>query len=248
VTRTLYTFSLRFHRKVIFENIDDKTLFEKIGLVSPKRSLSIKGCGVDTTFFTPNGVQPAAHVITFTFIGRLLYDKGVKEFVEAAHLVKSKNEAIRFWLIGEIDKENPSAVRNEDLVRWVRDPSIHYHGSTDDIRKFIRESDCVVLPSYREGMPRVIMEAMAMERPVITTDTAGCRETVDDQVSGYLVPIRDPQALAGAMNAFIALEDSARIQMGKAGRKKVLLEFDDRIIADQIYQIIQSVFANHDPA
>lgn len=241
ITRFLYNMALPLHRKVVFENTDDKAMFEKAGLVSPSKSLSIKGCGVNTTWYSPNGDGRTKGMITFTFIGRLLYDKGVREFIEAAQIVKRQNENVQFWLIGEIDKENPSSVRNEDLVRWIRDPSIYYHGATDNIKKYIEKSDCIVLPSYREGMPRVIMEAMAMERPVITTNTAGCRETVDENVNGYLVPVGDATALAGAMNRFMVLDETTRISMGKAGRTKVLGEFDDHIIADQLYDILKGL-------
>ena len=238
ITRMLYKLSLPLHRKVIFENTDDKTLFEKAGLVTEGKSISIKGCGVDTQWFSPNGDGRTAGTMTFTFIGRLLYDKGVREFIEAAHIVRKQNANVQFWLVGGIDKENPSSVRNEDLVKWIRDPGIHYLGATDNIRKYIEKSDCIVLPSYREGMPRVIMEAMAMERPVITTDTAGCRETVDENINGYLVPVNDATALANAMDRFVHLDDNMRKEMGKAGRVKVLREFDDRIIADQLYKVI----------
>lgn len=235
VTRLLYKFSLPLHRKIIFENNDDKKLFEKEGLVSVSKSIAIKGCGVDTHFFSPNGDGRRDDVITFTFIGRLLYDKGVKEFIDAAQLVKNQNPNVQFWLIGEIDKENPSSIRNEDLMKWIRDPNIHYHGATENIRKFLEKSDCIVLPSYREGMPRVIMESMAMERAVITTDTAGCRETVEENLNGYLVPVRNSAALAQAMLNFINLRKSAQHDMGKAGRIKVLKEFDDKIIAEHLY-------------
>jgi glycosyltransferase involved in cell wall biosynthesis len=238
ITRLLYKFSLPYHRKVIFENMDDKELFEKEKLVPPQKSIAIKGCGVDTVAFGPNGDGRREGMITFTFIGRLLYDKGVKEFIEAAQLMNA-NDHIQFWLVGEIDKENPSSIRNDDLMKWIRDPKIHYHGATDNIRKFIEKSDCIILPSYREGMPRVIMEAMSMERPVITTNTAGCRETVDNNVNGYLVPVKDSHALAKAMNSFMELDKQSRINMGKAGRIKVLKEFDDRIIADHLYQAIK---------
>jgi glycosyltransferase involved in cell wall biosynthesis len=240
ITRLLYKFSLPLHRKVIFENQDDKKLFEEQGLVPSTKTMSIKGCGVDTTIFSPNGDGRREGVITFTFIGRLLYDKGVKEFIEAAQIIP-QNSHLQFWIVGEIDKENPSSVRNEDLMKWIRDPKIHYHGATDQIGKIIEKSDCIILPSYREGMPRVIMEAMAMERPVITTDTAGCRETVEENVNGYLVPVKNSVALANAMKTFIGLDIESRIKMGKAGRLKVLEEFDDKIIADQLYRIIQSI-------
>lgn len=239
ITRLLYKFSLPYHRKVIFENEDDKLLFEKEGLVSPVRSISLKGCGVNTTLFSPNGDGRRQEVVTFTFIGRLLYDKGVKEFIEAAKIVKSQKSNIQFWIIGEIDKENPSSISNADLMKWIRDPNIHYHGATENIKNFIEKSDCIILPSYREGMPRVIMEAMALERAVITTDTAGCRETVDENINGYLVPVRNSQALAVAMLNFLALDKSQQIRMGQAGRIKVLKEFDDRIIADQLYEALK---------
>jgi len=238
ITRLLYKLSLPFHRKIIFENQDDKKLFEVGGLASPGKSISIKGCGVDTMAFQSNTDGRESGHITFTFIGRLLYDKGVREFIEAAQLIQS-DIPIRFWLVGEIDKENPSSINNEDLMKWIRDPKIHYHGATDKIRNFIEKSDCIILPSYREGMPRVIMEAMSMERPVITTDTAGCRETVDQGINGYLVPVRDSGALAQAMTTFINLSEEARIHMGKAGRQKALLEFDDKIIANQLYLALE---------
>lgn len=244
ITRMLYRISLPGHRKVIFENEDDKLLFEQSGLVSSSKSMSIKGCGVDTDIFMPNGDGRTDDVITFTFIGRLLYDKGVREFIDAARIVKGNaaEQRIQFWLIGDIDKENPSSISNDDLMKWVRDPNIHYHGATENIKKFIERSDCIILPSYREGMPRVIMEAMAMERPVITTDTAGCRETVDENINGYLVPVKDPQALASAMLNFIGLDKASRIRMGQLGRIKVLREFDDRIIADQLFETIEKSF------
>jgi glycosyltransferase involved in cell wall biosynthesis len=243
VTRALYKFTLPLHKKVVFENLDDKAMFEKEKLVSPEKALSIKGCGVNTKLFSPNGRVEDNPLTTFTFIGRLLYDKGVREFIEAAQLVKKDNQHVQFWLVGDLDKENPSSIRHDDLMKWIRDPDIHYHGSTENIKKFIEKSDCVVLPSYREGMPRVIMEAMSMARPVITTDTAGCRETVDDQVSGFLVLVKDSKALAKAMNDFIQLDSQAKQIMGQAGREKVLREFDDQIIADQLYEMLMSVNA-----
>jgi glycosyltransferase involved in cell wall biosynthesis len=168
-----------------------------------------------------------------------LYDKGVKEFIDAAQIVKEKIPNIQFWLIGEIDKGNPSSISNDDLMKWIRDPTIHYHGATENIKKFIEKSDCIILPSYREGMPRVIMEAMAMERPVITTDTAGCRETVDENINGYLVPVRDASALANAMIRFTELSRDQQFNMGKSGRIKVLNEFDDRLIANQLYASLE---------
>lgn len=238
ITTFLYKLSLPAHKHVVFENQDDQLLFQQAGLVKQSQSLSIKGCGVDTQFFNPNGDSRDHTRVTFTFVGRLLYDKGIREFVEAAKEVQKMHPAARFWLVGDIDKENPSAVRMEDLVAWIRHPEIEYHGDTDQIRAIYAQSDCIVLPSYREGMPRVIMEAMSMERPVITTDTAGCRETVDQDVNGYLVPVRNAAALTDAMMKFLSLSSAQRDGMGKFGRQKVLREFDDKIIARKICTLI----------
>jgi glycosyltransferase involved in cell wall biosynthesis len=145
---------------------------------------------------------------------------------------------MRFRIVGEIDRDNPSAIRESDLLRWVRDETIEYLGAAHDVRAYISESDCIVLPSYREGMSRVIMEAMAMERPVITTNTAGCREAVEENYNGFLVPVRDAKALANAMLEFDALSDAARRQMGIHGRQRAEAMFDEKNVAADIYTII----------
>lgn len=244
-TKTLYKWSSPWHKKVIFENEDDKDLFVHDGLIKASQGIAVKGCGVDTRFFAKakmNGKSDRRPV--FTFIGRLLYDKGVREFIEAAHLLREKDINAEFWLVGEIDKENPSAIREDDLVRWIKDANVKYHGSTHNVRDFFNRSDCIVLPSYREGMSRVIMEAMSMEKPVITTDTAGCRETIDDAVSGFIVPVRDAKALADAMHRFLQLSETERLAMGAHGREKAIQEFDDKIIANTIYGIVREAMSD----
>ncbi len=240
ITKSLYRFTSGFHRKVIFENIDDRLLFTNYGLIEKDKGISVKGCGVDSSFFSPlpNGIRKEK--TTFTFIGRLLYDKGVKEFVEAAKIIKEKFEKVDFWLVGEIDKNNPAAVKNDDLVDWVKEKVVIYHGATNDVKKYIAASDCIVLPSYREAIARSITEGMAMEKPVITTDTPGCREAVEDGENGYLVPIKDVVALSNSMEQFLQLDYEKRHNMGVLGRKKVLEEFDDKLVANQIVDIIKS--------
>ena len=240
ITKLLYRFTSRFHKKIIFENIDDRLLFIKNGLIKKDKGVSIKGCGVDSSFFSPlpNGI--VKEKTTFTFIGRLLYDKGVQEFVEAAKRIKEKSDNVDFWLVGEIDKNNPAAIKNEELNDWVKDEVVTYHGSTNDVKKYIAASDCIVLPSYREAIARSITEGMAMEKPVITTDTPGCREAVEDGKNGYLVPVKDVKALSNSMEKFLHLDVNERHIMGEHGRKKVLSEFDDKLIANQIVDIIKS--------
>lgn len=235
----LYRQALPRHARVIFENQDDRAAFEAIRLIRPGQGLSVKGCGIDLNDFTPGQDERDPGVIRFSFIGRLIYDKGVREFVEAIQLVKATHRNIQCWLIGDIDEGNPSSVSNEDLMHWIRDPDIHYHGATENVKTYFRQSDCIVLPSYpAEGLPKVIMEAMAMARPVISTMTPGCREAVDDGITGFLIPPRDVEQLAAAMECFLRLSCHDRDEMGRRGRMKAEKEFDERIIVEQLYACI----------
>jgi len=242
ITTTLYKWTSKFHEKFIFENIEDRELFEKLEIIDTQKGKSIKGCGVNTEYFKPqqNGILPHDGLI-FTFIGRLLYDKGIKEFVSAAKRVKDAYPTTKFWIVGELDEENPATVNKDDLVEWVENDIVYYHGFKRDVRPFIAKSDCIVLPSYREAIPRTITEGMSMAKPVITTDTAGCREAVDIGKNGYLAKVQDVDSLVEVIKKFIALSEEERKQMGLAGREKAMREFDDKKIANHIYNEIESV-------
>ncbi len=242
ITRLLYRFSSRYHKKIIFENTDDLELFVKGRLIKANKGISIKGCGVDIEYFSPveqNGKNKDK--IIFTFIGRLLYDKGVVEFVEAAKIIKKEYKNAEFWLIGEIDKNNPAMVKEEDLINWVKNKTVIYHGFKQNVKRYISKSDCIVLPSYREAIARTISEGLAMAKPVITTDTAGCRETIEEGKNGFLVPVKEINSLALAMKKMIELPKEERIKMGKYGREKAIREFDDNLIADDILNIILDI-------
>lgn len=246
-TTQLYRWTSRFHKRVIFENNDDLDLFVSQGLLEKSKGKSVNGCGVDTTEFSPQeNISRTNGKVVFSFIGRLLYDKGIKEFIDAAHLVKSGRSDVSFWIFGELDRDNPSAIKEKDLVQWVKDDAIEYHGATENIRKYMQLSDCVVLPSYREGMSRVIMEAMSMERPVITSDTPGCRQAITDGETGFIVPVKDHIALADAMNRFIELSADEKRAMGVKGRLRAVAEFDETIVAEQIISIIEEVLAQEE--
>lgn len=242
ISKLLYRFALTHAQKVIFENIDDRLLFIDLKFSLPENSISIKGCGVNTRYFSP---KKKKHVfsdsIIFTFIGRFLYDKGLIEFIEAVRLVKAQYPNAEFWLVGEIDIANPSAIQEDELKSWVDEKVISYKGFASDVRPFIRNADCIVLPSYREGMPRVLLEAMAMQRCIITTDVSGCREVVDDGINGFLVPVKTVKPLAEAMINFINLPLEVRYKMAINARKKVEAQFGDKIIAAEFLSIIQSV-------
>lgn len=234
----LYQFSSRFHQKFIFENIEDRELFAQLGIVSGDKAISVKGCGVDTTWYHPYPNGQLKGKTIFTFIGRLLYDKGIREFVEAAKLIKKQRKDVEFWIVGELDAENPATIDKDDLVRWVEEDVVYYHGFIKDVRNIIAESDCIVLPSYREAIPRTITEGMSMAKPVITTDTAGCREAVEIGVNGYLVKLKDVNSLVQTFENFLNLSYSDKIRMGDAGRLKAINEFDDKMIAENIFKYI----------
>ena len=241
VTTALYKYTSKYHKKFIFENIEDRELFENENIITKGQGISVKGCGVNTTYFHPYPNQEVNEAMVFTFVGRLLYDKGVKEFVEAARIIKLVHPKTQFWLVGELDPDNPATVEKDELIEWVDSDIVYYHGFQRDVRPFISKSDCVVLPSYREAIPRTITEAMAMAKPVITTDTAGCREAVEVEVNGYLAKLRDANDLAESMQKIISLTEEERKSMGQAGRNIVMNQFDDRLIANHIYDIISKI-------
>lgn len=236
----LYRISAGCHQKFIFENIEDRELFAQLGIVGGDKAISVKGCGVNTNWYHPYPSFKEKDKTVFTFIGRLLYDKGIREFVEAARCTKSIRKDAEFWVVGELDSENPATIDKDDLVRWVDEDVVYYHGFIKDVRNIIAKSDCIVLPSYREAIPRTITEAMSMSKPVITTDTAGCREAVESDINGYLVEIKNAASLHGAFLKFLNLDDESREMMGKAGRQKAIREFDDKLIAGEIYKIVKN--------
>ena len=241
ITTALYKYTSKYHKKFIFENIEDRELFEDENIISKNQGISVKGCGVNTTYFHPYPNQEVNEGAIFTFVGRLLYDKGVKEFVEAAKLIKRHHPKTQFWLVGELDPDNPATVEKDELIEWVDSDIVYYHGFQRDVRPFISKSDCIVLPSYREAIPRTITEAMAMAKPVITTDTAGCREAVEVGINGYLAKLRDAEDLAQSMQKIMSLSEEERKSMGQAGRDIVIRQFDDRLIAQHIYDIISNI-------
>lgn len=242
LTSMLYKYTSKFHKKFIFENIADRELFEKKNIISLGQGVSIKGCGVDINYYQPaqNDIEEKDYVI-FTFIGRLLYDKGIAEFVEAAKIIVKRYKNVKFWLVGDLDANNPATLDRDKLADWVNNKNIEYLGFQRDIRMIISQSSCIVLPSYREAIPRTITEGMAMAKPVITTDVAGCREAVDEGENGFLVEVKNVDSLVKGMEQFLALNNDERKAMGIKGREKVLKEFDDKKIASDIYYWIDKI-------
>lgn len=200
VSKLLYRIALRKSSHVFFQNPDDQRVFEDTGLISSNVPNSVvKGSGVNLSYF-PKTELPEMPV--FLMVARLLIDKGVREYVAAAEMIKNNYPFTQFLLAGPLD-ENPESISGSELENWRETGVINYLGKLDDVRPAIASSSVFVLPSYREGTPRSVLEAMAMGRPIITTDAPGCRETVKNSENGYLVPIKSSLALAEAMEQFI---------------------------------------------
>jgi glycosyltransferase involved in cell wall biosynthesis len=221
--RRLYAAALGQVHVVFFQNPDDERLFRSMGLVGDShRVVRINGSGVDLEHFSPAPFPPAP--ITFLMIGRLIRDKGVWEYVDAARLVRRTHPEVRFQLLGPLDS-NPSAIPGRQLDAWRDEGIVEYLGTVTDVRPSLGRSHVLVLPSYGEGMPRSVLEAMAMGRPVLTTDVPGCRETVEGERNGYLIPPRDALALADGMVRMLA-EPERLEQMGRESRAIVEERFD----------------------
>lgn len=216
---------------VFFQNPDDRALFLERGLVPQGRARLLPGSGVDTARFAPAPARPPGAAPVFLLVARMIREKGIAEYVEAARLIRARRPDARFVMAGEVGVDNPSAIAAATIAAWEAEGIVRYAGFSADIRERIREADCVVLPSYyREGVPRTLLEAASMGKPLITTDNVGCRETVDDGVNGYLCRPRDAADLAAAMGRFLALAPGERARMGEASRRKVLAEFDEAIV------------------
>jgi glycosyltransferase involved in cell wall biosynthesis len=229
VTR-LYRLAFRRTPVVFFQNDEDKGLFVERRIIRPAQARVLPGSGVDLGRFSP--ALPAPGPPTFLFIARLLRDKGVVEFVDAARKLRQDLPNVRFQLLGPIDPGNRTAVRRAELDSWIKEGVIDYLGVTDDVRPFIAAATAVVLPSYREGMPRVLLEAGAMARPAIASDVPGCRDIIEDGVNGYLCAVRDPLSLATAMRRMAELPAARRLAMGDAARRRVQEEFSEEVVVD----------------
>lgn len=241
VVKLLYRLALRRASRVFFQNEEDRALFVRDGLVPAPVAAVLPGSGIDLQHFATSELPKARPGPVFLLVARLLVDKGVNEYVEAARRVRQRHPHARFQLLGFLDVENRTAIGRATLESWVGEGTIEYLGAADDVRPFIGAADCVVLPSYREGTPRTLLEAAAMARPLIATDVPGCRDLVEPGVNGYLCKARDPADLAAAMLRFIEHSPAERQAMGMHSRRLVEQRYDERIVVDRYLEVVSSI-------
>jgi glycosyltransferase involved in cell wall biosynthesis len=241
----LYKLALRPPAQIIFQNQEDMDLFIKMRLVVAKQACLIRGSGVNINYFNSENITITedSDCTTFLLLARMLWDKGIAEFVEAAKKVRAENPATRFILLGGSDFGNPAAVPENWLKEQHEQGYVEWVDHVDDVRPYLAASSVVVLPSsYKEGLPRSLLEAGAMAKPIITTDIPGCRDIVQDGLNGIIVPVKDEQSLAKAMLA-LSQNKAWREAMGQAGRKRVTEFFDDYIIIRETLEVYRQTGA-----
>lgn len=240
IARFLYKISQSKASKLFFQNEDDKKLFLDKKITTTVETERLPGSGVDLTRFT---LSPAADdgKVRFLLIARMLYDKGIGQYVEAARSLKAKyGDKVELQLLGFLDVNNPSAVSKQDMQAWVDEGIINYLGTSDNVEQDIAKVDCMVLPSYyREGVPKSLLEAGGMGKPIVTTDNVGCRETVDDGVNGFLCEPRSSASLIDKLDLIINMTHQERLAMGEQSRLKIQHEFDERTVINKYLDAVE---------
>ena len=227
--------------RLILQNPDDVALFDQAGLVDAAQVRLIPGSGVDCSrFVVRDATRDSAKPLRVLLAARLLWDKGLAEYIAAARRLKDEGRAIEFLLAGDPDPGNPAAVPQAQVQGWVDEGVVQWLGHVDDMPALLADVDMVVLPSYREGLPKGLIEAAACALPLVTTDVPGCREVVTDGVDGLLVPVRDARALATAIARLQDDPDLAR-RLGLAARDKALAEFDERIVIARTIEVYREL-------
>lgn len=233
VMSMLYKAAFENCRKVIFQNRDDSGVFLRRKLVKPEKVEHINGSGVNLEEFVPTNLPS---VPAFLFLGRIIADKGVMEYLEAAKRIKKLCPSVRFMIAGAFDT-NPTSLGNKDIEPYVKDGIVELLGFQDDVRKCIADATALVLPSYHEGTPKTVLEAMAMGRPIVTSDAPGCRETVINGHNGFLVPVRDVDGLVEGMLKIISNREMAE-RMAEKSLKMVREKYDVKLVNKEIARIM----------
>lgn len=246
IVNNLYRLSFKQNKFVVFQNEED--LKEFIPFLGKNKAVLIKSSGVNLKYFSKEVCQEFSKFkinkkyFTFLFVGRFLKDKGIYELIKACKKLSQDDFLFNLWILGSIDKGNPASMSEEELNQLKKLSFIKILPFAKDVRPYLCASDCVVLPSsYREGIPRSLLEAMAMEKPIITTDAPGCRDVCFDEVNGFLVRPKDEESLYMAMKRMIELSEAERKSMGVAGRKIVQENFSEDIVIRKYIEVINKI-------
>lgn len=243
VATLLYRVSFKFPKKVFFQNPDDLKLFLDKKLVPAHTVDLLPGSGIDLSRFKPVSFQRNKK-FTFLLISRLITDKGILEYIEAVKKLKAEGLDARFQVLGAIDPEHRRGIKRQVIQEWINAGIIEYLGTTKDVRHFIELADCVVLPSYREGTPRTLLEAASSSKPIVATNVPGCNQVVEDKINGLLCNLKDSDDLAAKMRNMAHFDDETLKTMGCNGRKKMEAQYDEAIVIDKYLHTLTALKAS----
>ncbi len=237
----LYRIAFRFPKKIFFQNEDDQNLFLTRRIVSKKVSDLLPGSGINTNEFISNPQSRNNQPFTFLLISRLIYDKGIIEYIEAIDQLKKEGVDAKFQLLGQIDEKHKRGIPASKIQDWIEKNQVEYLGTTEDVRSYIQNADCVVLPSYREGTPKTLLEAASMAKPIVTTNVPGCNNVVRHGENGFLCKVKDAEDLAEKMKSILILPETQRRKMGDNGRSYIIKNFDESIVIDRYMESIKNI-------
>ncbi len=246
IAKRLYKFAFKFPAKIFFQNNDDLELFVEQGLVIKSKTGLLPGSGVDIKKFFPAVTLKRNKVFTFLMVARLLYDKGVIEYIEAIRLLKNRGIKARFQLLGSIDETVGLGIEKKKIQEWEAEKLVEYYPFTDNLLEYYHKADCVVLPSYREGTPKTLLEAGACGIPMIASNVPGCKEVVVNNKNGFLCKVKDPLDLATKMEEMIGLSEGDYTKMAISAREHILVNFDENIVKNIYLTTINSILSRKD--
>ncbi len=235
----LYRISFRFASKVFFQNPEDLKLFVRKKMIRPEAVDLVPGSGIDLGKFQPLPFR-RNKAFTFLLISRLITDKGIVDYINAAKRLKNEGTTARFQILGAMDPEHKRGIQVKYIHEWIENNIIEYLGSTVDVRKFIENADCIVLPSYREGTPRTLLEAASSAKPIIATDVPGCNHVVVNDYNGFLCRMKDPDDLAAKMRQISQCPDEKLEAFGRNGRLKMEAEYDENLVINKYLRALES--------
>ena len=236
----LYKLAFRFPKLIFFQNQDDRNFFLENKIVNPEIADILPGSGIDLHRFQPETYHKNKK-FTFLLVSRLIHDKGIIEYIDAIKILKERGLNANFQLLGSKDYEHRRGIQEDIINDWLEHNVVEYLGSTDDVRPYLKASDCVVLPSYREGTPKSLIEAASTARPIVATNVAGCNNIVEDKVNGLLCEPHSAEDLADKMEKIMSLDEQSLANMGQQGRKIAESRFSEKIVIDKYLHLIKTL-------